>query len=165
MYHPIEGAQNQKNKNWWIRHKWPCLMNTYNPKYQQKSIPICSPQQNYLSLFAMRYVLANMYPVQKKWGKKYTSRGLYLHAYGVVQNTILFIHLITWKIFKERYILNDILCFCLFVCFLCIISFLAKCFRYFEFLFNNHAISTTAPIKVCSVLIPDLELKDKKSIS
>ena len=28
---------------------------TQNPKYQQKSIPICSPEQNYLSLFAMRY--------------------------------------------------------------------------------------------------------------
>ena len=30
-------------------------MNTQDPKYQQKSIPICSPEQNYLSLFAMRY--------------------------------------------------------------------------------------------------------------
>ena len=21
-YHPVEGAQHQKNKNWWIKHKW-----------------------------------------------------------------------------------------------------------------------------------------------
>ena len=86
----------------------------------------------------------------------------------IVLNTILFIHLIAWKIFKGRYILiiNDaarysLFLFVSFVCFLCI-SFLAKSFRYFEFLFNNHAISTTATIKVCSVLISDLELKDKK---
>ena len=30
-------------------------MNMKDPKNQQKSIPICSPEQNYLSLFAMRY--------------------------------------------------------------------------------------------------------------
>ena len=30
-------------------------MNTLDPKNQQKSIPKCSPEQNYLSLFAMRY--------------------------------------------------------------------------------------------------------------
>ena len=26
-YHPVEGAQHQKNKNWSIRHKWSYLMN------------------------------------------------------------------------------------------------------------------------------------------
>ena len=30
-------------------------MNTYESKYQQKSKSISSPEQNYLSLFAMRY--------------------------------------------------------------------------------------------------------------
>ena len=32
-YHPVEAAQHQKNKNWWIRHKWGYLMNTQDPKY------------------------------------------------------------------------------------------------------------------------------------
>ena len=27
-YHPVEGAQHQKDRNWWIRHKWGSLMNT-----------------------------------------------------------------------------------------------------------------------------------------
>ena len=30
-------------------------MNTYNPKRQQKSKSIPSPEQNYFALFAMRY--------------------------------------------------------------------------------------------------------------
>ena len=52
-YHPVEVGQHQKNKNWWFRHKCASFMNTYDTKYQQKSIPICSPKQNYLFIFAM----------------------------------------------------------------------------------------------------------------
>jgi hypothetical protein len=37
------------------RHKCPYLRNTYNPKYQQKSKFISSPEQNCFLHFAMRY--------------------------------------------------------------------------------------------------------------
>ena len=45
-FHPVEGAQHQLNKNWWTRHKWPYLMNTWDPKYQnlypQRAKLLCS---------------------------------------------------------------------------------------------------------------------------
>ena len=40
-------------------------MNAQDPKNQQKSMPIFSPEQNYLSLFAMRYPVCH-FPTFKK---------------------------------------------------------------------------------------------------
>ena len=50
-YHPVEGAQHQKNKNWWIWHKSAFLINPQDPKYQQKSKAISSQSQ--ITLFTL----------------------------------------------------------------------------------------------------------------
>ena len=36
-------------------HKWGYLMNTQDPKYQQKSKSMSSPEQNYFFRYATRY--------------------------------------------------------------------------------------------------------------
>ena len=51
----LEGAQHQKNKKWWIRHKCPYLINMQNEKYQQKSKSIPLAEPNYFVHFAMRH--------------------------------------------------------------------------------------------------------------
>jgi hypothetical protein len=69
--------QHQKNKNWWIRHKCSSIINMKDPKYQQKSIPICSPEQNYLFIFAMRYPVGEQLmiylPSTLHWCEKHFS--------------------------------------------------------------------------------------------
>ena len=51
----LEGAQHQKNKKWWIRHKCPYLINMQNEKYQQKSKSISLAEPDYFVHFAMRH--------------------------------------------------------------------------------------------------------------
>ena len=58
-YHLVEVVQHQKNKNWWMRHKCPYLINMQDEKYQQKSQSISSAEPNYLVHFAVRYPICD----------------------------------------------------------------------------------------------------------
>jgi hypothetical protein len=56
-----------KNKNWWIRHKCPYLMNTWDLKYQQKSKSISSSQLD-LVLCSFCYEITFTGPPRKAKG-------------------------------------------------------------------------------------------------
>ena len=81
----IDGAQHKKDLNWWIRHKCPALINTNDPKYQQKSKSISSTEKNYLSLFAMRYpVIRDMvvwFQIDSIKAKPYTLQKIYFNVF------------------------------------------------------------------------------------
>ena len=52
-YHTIECIQHQKNKNWWIKHKWPYLMSLWIPKYQQNK-NLC-PKQSRITSYILQW--------------------------------------------------------------------------------------------------------------
>ena len=66
-----------------------------NKEYQQKSIPLCSPEQNYLSLFAMKY------PVVAAFNRIFQ---VLLHsASKKLQNEIGLMHLTTKNQLSEHF--------------------------------------------------------------
>ena len=106
-YHPVEGAQHQKNKYWWIWHKSAFLLNPQDPKYQQKSKAISSAAPNYFVYFAMRHPVVHTFmgftvPFMNFFWKVKENR------YVIKNNWIMYYHsnILTWSEYLLIFFLN-----------------------------------------------------------
>ena len=57
-------------------------MNMQDPKYQQKSIPLCSPEPNYLFIFAIRYPVLHqhIFDLFRPIHPPYQQRSAFFHS-------------------------------------------------------------------------------------
>ena len=114
----IEGAQHQKNKNWWIWHKSAFLMNPQDPKYQLKSKAVSSAEPNHFVHFAMRHPVAWYI---SSWGKNIAKPEQIRQLFSLImvfltnlsKNNFNFVNLlclkwITWSNSQQQTVWKDV---------------------------------------------------------